>query len=154
FILIGLQLHGILTDLISRSPWTLLRYAVVVSLTVIVLRILWAFPAAILARLPTHFRRRPRPRPPWQQSAVIAWSGMRGVVSLATALALPLATNHGPFPQRDLLIYLTFCVIFAPLVLQGLSLPSVIRLLGVADDGSAAQEEVLARLAAARAALD
>jgi CPA1 family monovalent cation:H+ antiporter len=79
---------------------------------------------------------------------------MRGAVSLATALALPLVTDHGPFPQRDLLVYLTFCVIFATLVLQGLSLPGIIRLLGIAEDGSAAQEEVQARLGAARAALD
>jgi CPA1 family monovalent cation:H+ antiporter len=80
---------------------------------------------------------------------------MRGAVSLAAALALPLRTDAGaPFPQRDLLIFLTFAVILATLVLQGLSLPAVIRRLGVSDEGAAESEELRARLLATKAALD
>jgi CPA1 family monovalent cation:H+ antiporter len=79
---------------------------------------------------------------------------MRGAVSLAAALALPLTTHGGqPFPQRNLLIFLTFSVIFGTLVLQGLSLPAVIRMLGVSSDESDGNEELKARLAATKAAL-
>jgi CPA1 family monovalent cation:H+ antiporter len=79
---------------------------------------------------------------------------MRGAVSLAAALALPLKTNHGaPFPDRDLLIFLTFAVIFTTLILQGLSLPILIRRLGVVHDESEDAEEIRARLAATKAAL-
>jgi monovalent cation/hydrogen antiporter len=85
---------------------------------------------------------------------VIAWSGMRGAVSLAAALALPLETHAGaPFPDRDLILFLTFTVIFSTLVLQGLTLPAVIRALGVTDDGSGDNEELKARLYATKAAL-
>src|SRR2546423_1410036 len=85
---------------------------------------------------------------------VIAWAGMRGAVSLAAALAIPLTTDAGtPFPARDLLIFLTFCVIFATLVLQGLTLPAVIRLFRVEGDGSEDREELRARLEATKAAL-
>jgi NhaP-type Na+/H+ or K+/H+ antiporter len=85
---------------------------------------------------------------------VLAWSGMRGAVSLAAALALPFETDAGaPFPQRDLIVFLTFCVIFATLVVQGLSLGPIIRWLQVRDDEGADREELEARLAATKAAL-
>ena len=86
---------------------------------------------------------------------MIAWSGMRGAVSLAAALAIPLRT-HGvrqPFPERNLIIFITFAVIFATLVLQGLSLPALIRRMHIARDGSEDAEEIKARLAATKAAL-
>jgi CPA1 family monovalent cation:H+ antiporter len=86
---------------------------------------------------------------------VIAWSGMRGAVSLAVALALPLTTDAGAgFPKRDLIVFLTFAVIFFTLVVQGLTLPALIRRLGVSDDGADADEEVRARLRATKAALE
>ncbi len=92
--------------------------------------------------------------PPWQRPAVVAWMGMRGAVSLAAALALPLTTDAGDaFPDRPLIIYLVFAVIVATLVGQGLSLPFVIRVLGVEDDGLDAKEEAKARIHAADAAL-
>jgi CPA1 family monovalent cation:H+ antiporter len=93
------------------------------------------------------------PMPSWQTLAIISWSGMRGVVSLAAALALPMALADGrPFPQRDLVIFLTFCVILATLVLQGLSLPLLIRFLRVkAPPGEGKERE--ARLKLAHAAL-
>jgi len=85
---------------------------------------------------------------------VISWAGMRGVISLAAALSLPVTTATGdPFPERDLILFLTFSVILATLVLQGLSLPPIIRALGLEDDGSVEREEVRARVAAAEAAL-
>ena len=93
------------------------------------------------------------PMPSWKTIAVISWSGMRGVVSLAAALALPMALADGrPFPQRDLVIFLTFCVILATLVLQGLSLPFLIRFLRVRAAPSEGHERE-ARLKLAHAAL-
>jgi NhaP-type Na+/H+ or K+/H+ antiporter len=85
---------------------------------------------------------------------VLAWSGMRGAVSLAAALAIPFETDAGaPFPQRDLIIFLTYAVIFATLVMQGLTLPGLIRMLRIEDDGDGDREEVRARLVATKAAL-
>src|SRR3954453_15497607 len=85
----------------------------------------------------------------------IAWSGMRGAVSLAAALAIPLHTDAGgAFPQRDLIIFLTFCVIFATLVVQGLTPPPLIRFACVSDDGADEKEELRARLVATRPARD
>jgi len=92
---------------------------------------------------------------PLRQATVISWAGMRGAVSLAAALAIPLETDAGaPFPDRALIIFLAFTVIMATLVLQGLSLPVVIRKLGVEDDGADLREEAKARKRAAQAALD
>jgi CPA1 family monovalent cation:H+ antiporter len=85
---------------------------------------------------------------------IVAWTGMRGVVSLAAALALPLTVNDGsPFPGRELILFLTVVVILATLVVQGLSLPAIIRWLGVEDDRATEREERAARLAANQAAL-
>ncbi|PYJ08853.1 MAG: Na+/H+ antiporter, partial [Verrucomicrobia bacterium] len=92
--------------------------------------------------------------PAWQHVTIVAWTGMRGVVSLAAALALPLTIQNGaPFPGRDLILFLTFVVILATLVVQGLSLPAIIRWLGVEDDRAAEKEEREARLKANEAAL-
>jgi len=95
------------------------------------------------------------PCPPWRNAAIVAWSGMRGVVSLAAAFALPLALNpNTPFPGRNYILFLTFCVILTTLVFQGLTLPILIRHLGVKDDGITDEEERLARLAANKAAIE
>jgi CPA1 family monovalent cation:H+ antiporter len=114
----------------------------------------WFFTTPYLIRL---LDRRPAQRPRRvgaRPRLVIAWSGMRGAVSLAAALAIPLKTNHGAaFPDRDLIIFLTFAVIFSTLVLQGLSLPALIRRLGVVRHGEEDAEELRARLAATKAAL-
>jgi CPA1 family monovalent cation:H+ antiporter len=94
------------------------------------------------------------PYPAWQNVAVVAWTGMRGVVSLAAALAVPLTLANGTlFPGRDYILFITFCVILATLVLQGLSLPVLIHRLGIVDDGLANLEERTARLKANEAAL-
>jgi Na+/H+ antiporter len=148
FALVGLQLHGILNRLGGRSTASLIRDAAVVAAVVIVTRILWV---PVFTYLPRFLFRRIRerdPYPPWQYPAVISWAGIRGAVSLAAALALP--TN---FPERDLIVFLTFAVILVTLVGQGLTLPWLIRLLHVEDDGGAEREDAKARVKAAEAAL-
>jgi hypothetical protein len=121
---------------------------------VILIRILWVFPAAYLPRLLFKSIRNRDPYPSWRHVTILAWTGMRGVVSLAAALAIPITIQSGnPFPDRDLILFLTFIVILATLIVQGLSLPVLIRWLGVEDDGSMEKEEREARLKANQAAL-
>jgi CPA1 family monovalent cation:H+ antiporter len=156
FILIGLQLPEVLHALsdhdipVHRLVW----YALFISLAVILIRILWVFPAAYLPRLMFKKLCQRDPYPSWRHVTIIAWTGMRGVVSLAAALAIPLTIQSGDsFPDRDLILFLTFIVILATLVVQGLSLPLLIRWLGVKDDGSMEKEEREARLKANQTAL-
>ena len=126
-----------------------------VCLTVIVVRFAWVFPATYLPRLMSRRLRERDPYPPWQYPALISWIGMRGAVTLAAALAVPQLTDAGdPFPGRDLIIFLAFCVILFTLVVQGLSLPGVIRMLGLESDGDAEREESVARIRASEAAID
>jgi monovalent cation/hydrogen antiporter len=154
FLLIGLQLPAVVQALSNHSKWQLFGYAAAVSLAAILVRLLWVFPAAYLPRWLSQGLRQRDPYPDWRAVTIIAWTGMRGVVSLAAALALPLTTREGtPFPGRDLILFLTFSVILATLVGQGLSLPLLIRWLGLEDDRLAEREECAARLQANRAAL-
>ncbi len=157
FILIGLQLPEVLQALSRHHAYSigeLVWYALVISLAVILIRILWVFPATYLPRLLFKSIRKKDPFPSWRHVTIVAWTGMRGVVSLAAALALPLKSQDDVFfPNRDLILFLTFIVILATLVVQGLSLPFLIRWLGIKDDGSAAREEREARLKANQAAL-
>jgi monovalent cation/hydrogen antiporter len=148
FGLVGLQLRPILDRLSGHSAWELIGYGVAAAGAVIVTRILFAFPF-------TYIRSRGRDgRPPLRNVAFVSWAGMRGAITIAAALAIPLTTNSGaPFPHRDLIVYLAFCVVFATLVGQGLTLPFVIRLLGLEDDGLNVKEEAKARIHAADAAL-
>ena len=153
FVLVGLQLRTIVQGL-DGSWSTLLGWAAAVSGAVILVRLVWFFTMPYLIRMldrrPQQRARRVGPRP----RLVLAWSGMRGAVSLAAALAIPFETDAGaPFPQRDLIIFLTYAVIFATLVMQGLTLPGLIRTLRVEDDGDGDREEVRARLVATKAAL-
>jgi CPA1 family monovalent cation:H+ antiporter len=134
FILIGFQLPLVLEGLggtVSLSR--LILGAAVISGVVIVTRIAWVFPGAYLPRwIDRAFLGRRDPYPPWQSVAVVGWTGMRGVVSLAAAMAVPTEMASGKeFPHRDLILFLTFGVIFATLVGQGLTLPLLIRALGV-----------------------
>ena len=156
FMLIGLQLPGILDELDAYSTTDLLWWGAAVWLTVVLVRWLWVYPAAWLPRRLFRRIRERDPMPPTRQLALISWSGMRGGVSLAAALAIPLATDAGePFPDRNLILYLTFAVIFGTLVVQGLTLPAVIRLLRLEDDGEeTARELAQARIRASEAALE
>ena len=155
FLLIGLQLPYIVRELAAYSPRTLVLYGAGLSGLVIAVRILWVFPATYLPRFLFEKIRARDPYPDWRLPAVTAWAGMRGVVSLAAAFALPTGSmgEEKGFPGRELIVFLTFCVILATLVVQGLSLPWVIRWLGLEDDGLSDREEALARLRAANAAL-
>ena len=148
FVLIGLQLPVVVDALGDFSEATLLGYAACVSLTVIAVRFAWVF--AVL-HAPKWIARR---MSNWRGAVFLSWAGMRGAVSLAAALALPLETDAGaPFPGRELILFLTFSVILATLVGQGLTLPYLIRVLGLEDDGIEDREDAKARVHAAEAAL-
>lgn len=154
FILIGLQLPFVLAGLADQPIGTLIGYAAAIGAAVIAVRFLWVFPATYLPRFLSARLRARFPYPEPRATTVIAYTGLRGIVSLATALALPLTTAGGaPFPERDLLIFLTFTTILITLVGQGLTLPMLIRWLGIATVGEDKHEEHKARLHAAKAAL-
>jgi len=150
FVMMGLRLRGILGRLAQQSLSTLLAQGILLSAIAIGVRMLWVFAAANRPRR----LRRDQPSPPWQHTVIVGWTGMRGVVSLAAALAIPFTLADGsPFPGRDYILFATCCIIFATLVLQGLSLPFLIRSLHVEDDGAAELEERTARIKANEAAL-
>jgi CPA1 family monovalent cation:H+ antiporter len=154
FVLIGLQLPEVLRGLSNRSMPQLVWYALVMSLAVILIRITWVFPATYLPRMLFKSIRERDPCPSWRHVTIVAWTGMRGVVSLAAALALPLTMQSGSrFPGRDLILFLTFVIILATLVVQGLTLPALIRALKITGDDLAEREETMARLKANQAAL-
>jgi CPA1 family monovalent cation:H+ antiporter len=148
FIVIGLQLPAILDGMRPNHghgplDWPrMLTDAALVCGIVIVLRLLWMFPGAYIARwLRIHLQRQPAPMPKPKELLVMAWSGMRGVLTLAAALSLPVMTDSGnPFPHREEIIFLAFSVILVTLVGQGLSLPTLIRKLGVCESDSALDE--------------
>ena len=148
FVLIGLQLPIVVDALGDIPAERLLAYAALISVTVIAVRFAWVF--AVL-HAPKKIARR---MSNWRGAVFLSWAGMRGAVSLAAALALPLETDAGaPFPGRDLILFLTFSVILATLVGQGLTLPLVIRALGLEEDESEAREDAKARIRAAEAAI-
>ena len=154
FILIGLQLAAIRQAGLPGSLATLVAQGAAISATAIGVRLVWVPLAAVIPRLLSRSLRRRDPMPPWPQLLLLGWAGMRGIVSLAAALALPLTTASGaPFPFRNEIIVLAFAVILSTLVGQGLSLKPLIRVLNLAEDTSLELEETQAREAAARAAL-
>jgi len=154
FVLIGLQFPAIRGSISSYGLTTVVMYGAIFSALLVLLRIVWVFPGAHLSHwIRTRFGHHWEP-PPGRQIFVVGWTGMRGVVSLAAALALPTVLKDGsPFPQRDMILCLTFCVIFVTLVLQGLSLPYLIRLLGLAGKAGPDCEELEARRIVAEAAI-
>src|SRR3954471_13477064 len=154
FALVGLQLPRIVDRLSGRSTEELVGYAALVSGVVIGARFFWIFGTAWLPSVLSSRVREADPLPSWRAKIVLAWSGMRGPVSLAAALALPLTTDAGrPFPERDLIVFLTFGVILSTLLVEGLTLPGLIRVLGLEDDGIAEKEEAKARIHAAEAGI-
>jgi monovalent cation/hydrogen antiporter len=150
FALVGLQLPAILDELsAARSAGELIGYAALVTGVVVLVRFAWVAVGAYSPRMAQM-----EGDAPWKGALVLSWSGMRGAVSLAAALALPLTTDaDAPFPNRDLIVFLTFGVILGTLVVQGLTLPGLIRWLDLEDDGLAEKEEAKARIRAAEAAL-
>jgi monovalent cation/hydrogen antiporter len=151
FMLIGLQLRGIVARLSEYDPMQLALLGAAVSATLIVSRFVWIFPTAWLPRAMSRHIRQSDPMPPWGQLTVLSWAGMRGVVSLAAALALP-----AQFPGRDIIVFLALCSIFATLVLQGTTLGWLVRRLDVIEPEAKAPEPetVHARAEIAEAARD
>jgi len=136
FLITGLQARTIITRIASHTIRELIISAAVVSAVVILARFVWMYLEPYLTRLLFPPVRRGDPWPPWEWLFAQAFTGVRGIVSLAAALAIPLTTANGePFPGRDLILFLTFSVILVTLVGQGLLLPAVIRALGLAHAG-------------------
>ncbi|GAA1020907.1 Na+/H+ antiporter [Acrocarpospora pleiomorpha] len=154
FALIGLQLLPLIRGLEGENPWQMTGYAVTLFLVAVLARFVWLIPGTYLPRvLSSKIRARETPIP-WQQVVVVGWAGMRGVVSLAAAFALPV----GSLPQRErnLLLFLTFAVVIGTLVIQGLSFPWLIRRLGISNERERFQDnltEAAAQQAAAAAGL-
>ncbi|HEY6640817.1 Na+/H+ antiporter [Povalibacter sp.] len=138
FVLIGLQLPWILRSITPADRGDMLVAGVLFSLALIALRVAWVFPGAWLVYgIHTRILRKRETPPSWRGTLVIGWSGMRGVVALAAAISLPHVLDNGkPFPGRNIIILITFCVILVTLVGQGLTLPALIRRLGLASDRS------------------
>lgn len=153
FVLVGLQFRHVLDGLPQQPIGTLAGYAAAAIAVVVLVRLIWfrVVPHLLFA---VNEQARESDRGVGARARLIAaWSGMRGAVSLAVALALPLTINGGhPFPERNLIIFITFTVILFTLVIQGLTLPALVRRLEVGDDGEADQE-LRARLRATKAAL-
>ncbi len=142
FLITGLQARTLIARIGNQAPSDLLMPALIVSAVVILARFVWIYPATYLPRWLFPRIRRRDPSPPWQWPFVLAFTGVRGIVSLAAALAIPFATATGtPFPDRDLILFLTFSVILVTLVGQGLMLPWVIRGLGLAHAGRRERHE-------------
>ncbi|HWE93021.1 MAG TPA: Na+/H+ antiporter [Tepidisphaeraceae bacterium] len=156
FVLIGLQLRSSLVAAESEheSLRAIAGYAALLIATVVLARVVWVFPAAYLPTLLPRSRTTGRPLASWRRVFLVAYTGMRGVISLVAALSLPAAVASGaPFPRRGLIIVLAFAVIFVTLVVQALTLPALIRRLGISKGSGARCEEWEARLEAIRAAL-
>lgn len=157
FVLIGLQLRMIISRMHGSDWHTYAICAAAVCVTVIVVRILWVMLYGYSLRwMMLHFpKRRSKSKTPPTRGAglVVAWSGMRGIVTLAAALALPDGSADDAFPFRDLIILCAFCVVLTTLVIQGLTLRPLLSVLGLKDDGSVEREVRLARIETARAAL-
>jgi NhaP-type Na+/H+ or K+/H+ antiporter len=154
FGLVGLQLQPILDGLSGHSTAQLIAYAAAITAVVVATRLVLIFPLTYLPRFLFRRIRERDPYPPWQWPAFVGWTGMRGAVTLAAALAIPLTTDTGArFPNRDLIVFLAFCVVLGTLVVQGGLLPLVIRWLRLEDDGLEAKEEAKARILAAEAAI-
>jgi len=154
FIMIGLQLDTLRGAIPSSELGRLTMIGLLISVAAIVVRLIWVPVAAWVPRFLSSSIRARDPMPSWQNLFIIGWTGMRGIVSLAAAMALPLITATGaPFPFRAEIILIAFMVILVTLVLQGLSLPLLIRRLDLDDDGDIEHEERQARERAAMAAL-
>jgi len=142
FVLIGLQLPGILGSMQEHWWPRPFFYAIIINAVCILVRMAWIFPGAYIPRLLSKSIREREELPDWRQVAIVGWCGMRGIVSLAAALTLQ---GYPDFPRPHIVQFIAFSVIFTTLVLQGLTLPALIRYLGVGDDGIPAREENEAR---------
>ena len=160
FLITGLQARTLLPSIRHYTLAEIAIAALVVCAVVIITRFIWMFPATYLPRWLFPALRRRDPYPPWQHPFLLAFTGIRGIVSLAAALAIPFTVADGsPFPHRDLILILVFAVIFVTLVGEGLTLPMVVRALGLADAGrrervAEREEEFKVRRLAVEAAIE
>lgn len=150
FLLIGLQARELAGGLAASGWQRLAEAAIAVTVVVVLVRFIWVFPATYIPRLWPALRRR-EPLPNWRMPFLVGFTGIRGVVSLAAALSIPQRVGDGPFPERGLILFVTFVVIMATLIGQGALLPPISRALRLADDGEseaadAKADEVAARL--------
>jgi Na+/H+ antiporter len=153
FMLIGLQLPRVIEKLPAGMPLHALKLAGAFLAAIMVVRFVWLFGATYVPRLLSR-KFRHKNAAPWRHTALIAWTGMRGADSLAAALAIPFLLPSGePFPGRELILLLTFYVIFGTLIVQGLALNPLVQWLRIVDDHVSEKEERLARLQANEAAL-
>ena len=154
FLAIGLQLPEVLRALEKYGRRDLIIWSAVIAGAVMLTRIIWVYPTTYLPRILSKKIREREPHPSWRAVSVVAWTGLRGVVSLAAAQAVPVMAGDQPFPHRDLILFLTVVVIFATLVLQGLTLRPLIRMLRLPADHSGAHEHLMARLRATERAIE
>lgn len=153
FILIGLQLPTITQGMREDSLFNLVAYGVILGIVTMIIRICWVYPGAYVPRWLSK-KIREKEAISWKMVFIVAWTGMRGVVSLAAALALPITLPDGTaFPHRDLILFLTFCIILFTLLVQGISLPFIVKLMGIVKDNSEELEEIEARKKLAEAAI-
>ncbi|VVC74940.1 putative Na(+)/H(+) exchanger [Aquicella siphonis] len=149
FTLIGFELSHVLKSLKAYSFAELFSYGLMVSLTVIVLRLLWIYPSAAIPRLIFPSLARKDPQPAWQFLFALGWTGMRGIVSLAAVLAIPRRLPSGQaFPNMDMLVFLTYCVIVTTLIAPAITLSPLIRWLRLNDGDNKLHEEAVARVRA------
>lgn len=142
FILIGLELPTIMKGLDGYSLAEAWRYGIIISIVVILIRLLWIYPGTYVPRWLFKSIRTTEPDPGWKNPFIVGWAGMRGVVSLAAALSLPLINNAGQaFPHRNLIIFITFVVILVTLVFQGFTLPILVKLMNIKDIDPAVPED-------------
>jgi len=153
FLILGLQLRRIVEGMADHSAAQVAWYALVVSITVVLVRFAWMIPGSRISLWLTRLHYPNAPAARWRDIFVAAWAGIRGAVTLAAALSLPLVAGGTPFPERDLLIFLATSVIVFTLVVNGLTLPLLIRWFRVTDDGSAEREARAARIAMSHAAI-
>lgn len=142
FILIGLELPIIIEGIEGVSKSWAIQIALIITLVIIVIRIAFIYLATFVPRLSSRVRKK-EPKPGWKMPLILGWAGMRGVVSLASALAIPIYISSGQhFPHRNLILFITFVVILITLVVQGLSLPWLIRLVKLEGNSSEIPESV------------
>jgi CPA1 family monovalent cation:H+ antiporter len=156
FVLIGLQLPYVIAGIRGQGRWSLLGYGLAFSLGLVLLRLVWMYPASRAAWwVRTRIAKQSYDKPQPNQVFVVGWTGMRGVVALAAANSLPLTLGDGsPFPQRSFIIFLTFSLILVTLVLQGLSLPWLVRTLRLSIRDAGRCEQAEARHLLFQAAID
>lgn len=154
FLLVGVELPRLFSTHMSYDVPRVLAAGAWITLVVVLIRVVWIIPSAYV---PTYFAKGLREReggfPPIRTVLLASWCGMRGAVSLAAALSVPMMAGGEPFPGRDIIIACTVCVIIGTLVVQGLSLQPLIRMLGIRDDGDEGEEDRLARISMIQAAL-